>query len=234
MAEEPGPTIIDLDVQFEPATPKKTRAKRAPKAKPEPPPEVVDVDPEPPTKPLPPPLIPPDEVPEGMDPRNAEHVRPNPALTGTVIDPPWEAYKLLLSGRSWHEIAAETGYRTGMDAQRAVEAWMAHAAAEEAPYNRSMALKLSVARHERFLAEWWDKGTVQHDANAGRLVLMALKEIATELRVGEIDAQAGQGGPRIVIAGTEEDYVRGLQGVFAQQNKPHGELPPGRNETIDG
>lgn len=244
MAEaSPGLTIIDLDDEFEPIKPPPARRARKPAAKksakkptePAGDMTVVDIaDDPPPAKPAPPPLIPPEDVPDYLDPRDGERVQPDAVLVGTVIDPPMMAYRLLVSGLSWFEIAAQTGYETGADAQRAVEVLMMRAAAEQGPSNRALALRLSVARHEALMQPWWDKATRGHDLGAAAVVSRELAALDKVQRIGEMDAQSGQHGPRIVIAGTEADYVRGLQEVFAQQNAPKGELPPGRGETIDG
>lgn len=246
MAEDPGLTIIDLGAPPATSTPKRPAKKAAasktapPKKKPgrsEPAMTVIDLDSRPKPEPEPvdkPPLIPPEDVPEHLDPKDGDRVTPNSALVGVVIDPPMTALKMKIKGKQWWEIAQLTGYKTGADVQKAVETVMARAAAEQGAYNRTIALALSVTRHEELMSAWWDMATEECEPAAALVVSRELAQLDKIQRVGEIDSQAGQHGPRIVIAGNEADYVKGLQDVYAQQNAPHGELPPGRGETIDG
>lgn len=236
-------TIIDLDAPAKKA-PKKRPAKKAKAAPKKAQPNktaqaedgltIVDLDPEPgpSVEPGPDVVFGPDDVPPGLRAEDGQHVNPRAALVGVVIDPPMEAWRLQRRGKPWFEIAELTGYPTGADAQTAVESLHRRAAAEQGPANRAMALQLAVARHERVLDIYWDKMEA-FDLGAAAVISRELAQLDKVQRVGEIDAQAGQHGPRIVIAGNEADYVAGLMEVFAEQHAPKA-LPPARNETIDG
>lgn len=184
----------------------------------------------------------PDPEPEELAPLEEEPPQaPHPndldeeqrSRVGEVFDPALRAYQLRVASMPWDEVRQHCGFRTVSDAQEAVSTVQIRAVAELGATNRAIALQMSVARHEAVVHAWWAKATSKLDPNGAAIVSRELAQLDKVLRVGEIDAQAGQGGPRIVIAGNEEQYVAGLKELWAEQQKPKG-LPPARNDTIDG
>ena len=132
-------------------------------------------------------------------------------VSGIPFDPPYEAYKLRLTGLPWTEVAHRTGYASDATVVRAVSIYLQKAALRVSQEHQQEALQMSIGRYEAVLAEWWELGTTGHDEKAAAIVLRTLERLDRVQRLTEGDAQITT--ETIVISGDPDSYVKQLQAV---------------------
>lgn len=128
-----------------------------------------------------------------------------------VIDPPYLAHQLRLTGASWREVVEATGYRNEAEARAAVDRYILQGALSRTAEQQRNAFQLQLQRYEAVLRAWWTRGVKTHDDKAAGVVLRTLAQLDKLQRFGEAEVDATVRA--VVIAGTREEYIAGLKAV---------------------
>lgn len=135
-----------------------------------------------------------------------------------VTDPAYEAHRLRLSGKSWTEVARQTGFETPQNAMAAVNVYLQRAALDQAFELGQLALTQELARLDELQDRWWSMATLG-DKDAAKIVLDVMKQRARLLRLDRSDKVTSS--QTIVITSTE-DMAAELRRIATQGSA----LPP--------
>jgi hypothetical protein len=135
------------------------------------------------------------------------------SLVVIAHDRPYDALLLRRTGADWPEVATTVGYADGRVAHLAVNAYLQKVALEQAPEHRRAALELEVARLDALQAAHWEAATAAGDLKAAHLVVKIIMQRSALLGLDHAADAAKNPIHTIVIGGTSEDYIAGLEAI---------------------
>jgi hypothetical protein len=153
--------------------------------------------------------------------------RPNRTPTPVDViarDRAYEAHQLRLAGADWAEVAARTGYADGRVASLAVTAFLQKTAVEQGPDHRREVLWQELDRLDALQFPYW-QAAVKGDHNAANIVLKCIARRCTLLGFDRPDNPIAATASVVVIGGTEEEYINGLQAVIDQRERGQQQTP---------
>ena len=132
-----------------------------------------------------------------------------------VFDPQWKAHQLRLAGKSWVEIAKETGYPSGPACQTSVTNYLQQAAVRTSAAKRQEALDLELERLDTLQAAYWDAALLGDDKSAQVILkCIALRCKVLGIEGGEISELKG-GSKTILVLSKEKTYAQTLKDIAA-------------------
>jgi hypothetical protein len=126
-----------------------------------------------------------------------------------------QAHRLHLSGMSWTDVAAEAGYVSGRVAALAVDKWLQKIAITQAPEHRRQALQLELDRLDALQAAFWP-AAMEQDRHAAEVVLKVIARRCKVMGFDRPDETTASVPRTVVITGTTDEYVTGLQALIAE------------------
>jgi len=115
-------------------------------------------------------------------------------------------------------------YADGRVASLAVTAFLQKTAVEQGPDHRREVLRQELERLDALQFAYWP-AAVNGDHNAANIVLKCIARRCTVLGFDRADNRIATTASVVVIRGTEEEYVNGLQAVIDQQERGHRQTP---------
>lgn len=122
----------------------------------------------------------------------------------------YHAYQLHLQGMSWPEIAEKVDYANGPTARVQVRAYLTRAAGEMEVARKAEILETEMARLDALQSAAWPDAMLGDVKSIGA-VLAVMKHRATLLGLGEGNLADATKYTTVVIAGSEEEYIRALE-----------------------
>lgn len=138
-------------------------------------------------------------------------VEPEPYVFG----PEHRAHELRLSGKTWKEIAEQTGYSSPVLAAAAVATYLQRTALEQSETARREQLQLELDRLDAVQFSWW-AAALTGDEKAANVVLKVMAQRARLLGLEDHDKMATT-TRTVIITGTPAEQVAQLRATVQSE-----------------